>query len=217
MMKQKLITLLVVCSLVTGIAMANSRLDVTRFADNGLNGWEQKSFAGETEYKLVSDNGGTALLATSDATASGLGKKIKIDLTKTPYLNWTWKINNTLDGLDETRKSGDDYAARLYVVKSGGPLIWKTKALNYVWSSNQLQGAEWKNAFQPKNAVMLAVRGKEDRAGQWVTEKRNVREDLKNAFGKYFDKIDAIAIMTDTDNSGATASAVYGDIFFTEE
>ena len=161
MMKQKLITLLVGCSLVTGIAMANSRLDVTRFADNGLNGWEQKSFAGETEYKLVSDNGGTALLATSDATASGLGKKIKIDLTKTPYLNWTWKINNTLDGLDETRKSGDDYAARLYVVKSGGALIWKTKALNYVWSSNQQQGAEWKNAFQPKNAVMLAVRGKD--------------------------------------------------------
>ena len=216
-MNPKLKTAMLCCSLLTGIALANSRLDVTNFADNGLRGWEQKSFVGETAYELVTDNGGTALLATSDATASGLGKKIRVDLEKTPHLNWTWKVNNKLPGIDETSKSGDDYVARLYVVKSGGALIWKTKALNYVWSSNQPQGATWKNAYQPKNAAMLAVRGQEDQAGQWVSEKRNVREDMKRAFGKDFDKIDAIAIMTDTDNSGAKASAVYGDIFFSAE
>jgi hypothetical protein len=216
-MKRKLLPVIIGCALVTGLAMAQNRLEVTSFSENGLSGWEQKSFVGETEYKLVTENDSTVLLATSDSTASGLGKKIKIDLNKTPYLNWTWKINDKLEGLDETRKSGDDYVARLYVVKSGGALIWKTKALNYVWSSNQQQGATWKNAFQPKNAIMLAVRGKEDQSGQWVTEKRNVREDLKQAFGKNFDKIDAIAIMTDTDNSGAKASALYGDIFFSAE
>ncbi len=216
-MYYKLKTTLLCCSLITGVALASTRLDVTSFKDNGLDGWEQKSFVGETDYQLVTDNGSTALLATSEGSASGMGKKIRVDLNKTPYLNWTWKINNKLDGLDETSKSGDDYVARLYVVKSGGALIWKTKALNYVWSSNQAQGATWKNAYQPKNAAMLAVRGQEDQAGQWVTEKRNVREDLKQAFGKDFDKIDAIAIMTDTDNSEASASALYGDIFFSAE
>ena len=39
--------------------------------------------------------------------------------------------------LDESTKDRDDYAARLYLVKSGGILIWRTKAVNYVWSSGK--------------------------------------------------------------------------------
>jgi len=113
------------------------------------------------------------LIANSMSTASGIGKKIRVDLNKTPYMNWSWRVDNKLEGLDERTKAGDDYAARLYVVKSGGPLIWKTKALNYVWSSNQSKEAIWKNAFQPKNAVMLAVRGNADQSGQWVTSIRS--------------------------------------------
>ncbi len=192
------------------------RISISNFDDH-LKGWEQKSFAGNTDYRIAEENGRKVLVADSMATASGLGKKIKVDLNKTPYINWSWKVDNTLDGLDETTKAGDDYVARLYVVKSGGALLWKTKALNYVWSSNQSQEDIWRNAFQPKNAIMLAVRGSKDQPGQWVTEKRNVLEDFKKAFGKDIDKIDAVAIMTDTDNSMREASASYGEIYFTAE
>lgn len=193
------------------------RVSISNFDKQNLKGWQQKSFAGKTNYQITEENGRKVLVADSMATASGLGKKIKVDLKKTPYINWSWKIDNTLDGLDETTKAGDDYVARLYVVKSGGPLLWKTKALNYVWSSNQSQEQIWRNAFQPKNAIMLAVRGNKDQPGQWVTEKRNVLEDFKKAFGKDIDKIDAIAIMTDTDNSKREASATYGEIYFTAD
>jgi len=192
------------------------RVSISNFNQN-LKGWEQKSFAGKTQYKIAIENGKKVLIADSMATASGLGKKIKVDLKKTPYINWSWKVDNTLKGLDETTKAGDDYVARLYVVKSGGPLLWKTKALNYVWSSNQSQEKIWRNAFQPKNAIMLAVRGNTDQPGQWVTEKRNVLEDFKRAFGKDIDNIDAVAIMTDTDNSMREASASYGEIYFTAQ
>ncbi len=192
------------------------RVSISNFNQN-LKGWEQKSFAGNTDYQISEENGQKVLLADSTASASGIGKKIKVDLNKTPYINWSWRVDNTLDGLDETTKAGDDYVARLYVVKSGGPLIWKTKALNYVWSSNQDKEDVWNNAFQPKNAIMLAVRGSEDKPGQWVTEKRNVLEDFKKTFGKDIDQIDAVAIMTDTDNSQREASAAYGEIYFTAE
>lgn len=203
--------------LVSSITFAMSQLNVSNFGAKNLDDWDSKSFVGETEYSLVVEDGRNALSAHSDGTASGLGKKLKIDLTKTPYLNWSWKVDSQLSGLDEQSKSGDDYVARLYVVKSGGALIWKTRALNYVWSSNQSKEASWPNAFQPKNAAMFAVRGIEDSTGVWVSEKRNVREDLKRAFGKDFKSIDAVALMTDTDNSGRMASALYGEIYFTAQ
>lgn len=199
------------------LALAMTQLNISDFAGERLKGWDAKSFVGQTDYSVVIENGRSVLRAHSNGTASGLGRKIKVDLTRTPYLNWSWKVEGQLSGLDEHSKSGDDYIARLYVVKSGGALIWKTRALNYVWSGNQSKGSTWPNAFQPKNATMLAVRGAEDETGVWVTEKRNVREDLERVFGKDFKSVDAIALMTDTDNSGRSATALYGEIFFTAE
>ena len=119
--------------------------------------------------------------------------------------------------LNERSKQGDDYAARLYVVKSSGALFWKTKAVNYVWSGSELRDNSWKSAWKPKNDVMVAVRGTDDSIGEWKTEKRNVREDFKKAYGIDIKQIEGVAIMTDTDNSGLNATAEYGDIYFTAE
>ena len=196
---------------------AGDVVQVGEFSKRSLAGWENKSFVGETSYTFTEDNGRQVLLAQSDGTASGMGRKIKVDLTETPFVNWSWKIESGLPQLAEDSKAGDDYAARLYVVKSGGALIWNTKALNYVWSGSQQRESSWPNAFKPKNATMLAIRGVDDGTGEWVTEKRNVREDFKRLFGKDIKSIDAIAIMTDTDNSGLSASAAYGDIYFSAQ
>lgn len=194
-----------------------SRVNISSFSETGLQGWQSKSFKGETSYKLVKEGDRTVVVANSESSASGLGKKIRVDLTKTPFVNWTWKVDNRIASIDERTKGGDDYPARLYVIKSGGAFVWRTKSLNYVWSSNQQQGEIWPNAFRPKNALMLAVRGGDDEIGMWVVEKRNVREDFKAAFGEDITRIDGVAIMTDSDNSKQRASASYGDIFFTAE
>jgi len=194
-----------------------SRVEIGQFSAGNSAGWETKAFVGETDYQLQNDGNKTVLTAKAIGSASGLGKKIKIDLRKTPYVNWSWKVDRGLGQVNEKTKKGDDFAARLYVVKSGGAMIWRTKALNYVWSSSQARGASWPNPHQPNNAIMVAARGVDDNSGQWVTEKRNVREDLKAVFGKDITSIDAIAIMTDTDNTGKEAHASYGDIYFTAD
>jgi hypothetical protein len=116
--------------------------------------------------------------------------------------------------LNEQKKSGDDYAARIYVVISGGLLFWNTRAINYVWSANTEKGKIWSNAFVSDNAVMVAIRSSGDATGTWFTEKRNVLYDLKQLYGKEYQYIDAIAIMTDTDNAKGKAAAYYGDIYF---
>ncbi len=200
-----------------GATATSNRIDIGNFSSSDLDGWEDQSFVGHTMYSFANGDRGTVLSAVSKGSASGIGKRMKIDLNKTPYVNWSWRVDKGLAALNERSKAGDDYAARLYVVKSGGALVWNTKAVNYVWSGNQKREQAWPNAFRPKNAVMVAARGADDETGVWVHEKRNVKEDFQRLFGKNISSIDAIAIMTDTDNSGMTAKASYGDIYFTAE
>jgi len=193
------------------------KVPVGEFSENKLDGWEEKEFNGKTEYKVISLEGKKVVSARSNGTASGLFKEITVDLKKTPYINWSWKVDNVLLSADEKTKAGDDYAARIYVVSSGGFFIWKTKALNYVWSSQQPVGDAWPNAFT-SNAQMIAVESGQpifiEGKSHWKTYKRNVLEDFKRYHGVDIDEIDVIAIMTDTDNTGLSANAYYGDIYF---
>ena len=178
--------------------------------------WEENSFSGNTEYKVVTNENGQALRAVSNNSASGLARKISIDLNKTPYLHWEWRVENVLHDIDETAKEGDDYAARVYVVISGGFLFWKTRALNYVWSSNQPINTAWLNAYT-SNATLIAQQSGGKKVGEWVSEKRNVLVDIKQHLGLDNTSIDAVAIMTDTDNSGQSATAYYRNIHFSSE
>lgn len=189
-------------------------IPITDFSNAQLADWQHKEFKGKTQYKIVRLGKLHVLQAQSHGTASGLVKKQKIDLTKTPYLNWRWRIENRLGNFNEQTKSGDDYAARIYIVISGGMFFWKTKAINYVWSANSEKGAIWPNAFAGKHAMMIAVRSAQDPIKTWVTEKRNIASDLNEIYGEDFQYSDAIAIMTDTDNTNSRATAYYGDIYF---
>ncbi len=198
-------------------AFADDNLMLGEFSHNRLDGWEHKTFKGETRYQLQTLDGVTVLKAESSGTGSGLFKEQHIDLDKTPVLNWSWRIANRLNGLNEQSKSGDDYAARIYVVVKGGLAFWQTKAINYVWASNTAKDTVWPNAFAGDHAMMLALRGPEAALNVWHSEKRNVRADLKKLFGEDLHGIDAVALMTDTDNSGGQVSAFYGDIWFSKD
>ncbi len=184
------------------------------FSTSGLADWEEKSFNGNTSYRIVELDGEKVLLAQSLASASALYKKHHINLKQTPYLNWRWRIENKIASGDETTKSGDDYAARIYLIIDGGLLFWKTSALSYVWANAAVKGSTWDNAYRGKSVKMHALRSAGDGTNKWLTEKRNVYKDLKKIFGREISNIDAVAIMTDTDNSGSKAKSYYSGIFF---
>jgi hypothetical protein len=197
--------------------LAESTLMMSEFSRNRLDGWEHKSFKGETRYQLQTLDGVMVLKADSQGAASGLFKEQRIDLEQTPFLNWSWRITNHLKGPNEQSKTGDDYAARIYVVVKGGLAFWQTKAINYVWASNTAKGSVWPNAFAGDHAMMLALRGPETSLNSWYSEKRNVKDDLQRLFGEDLHTIDAVALMTDTDNSNGQVSAFYGDIWFSKD
>jgi hypothetical protein len=191
------------------------RVTVATFSAGSLAGWKEESFAGNTEYRLLTspDGGPTALRARTRDAASGLYREVRIDLTRTPWLHWSWRVEDVYRGLDESRKEGDDYPARLYVVVSGGLLFWNTRALSYVWSSSRPVGSHWPNAYTA-NARLLAVESGPERLGHWRHYRRNLREDWLQLFGEEIDEIDALALMSDSDNGGQSADAWYGDIWF---
>ncbi len=189
---------------------------VADFESGDLSGWKEKQFLGKTSYKIGRNDGRNALIATSSASASGLYKDIRIDLEKTPYLNWSWKAENTLTGLNEFTKAGDDYCARVYVIFKHAIFFWRTRSLTYVWSSNQPIGTSWPNAYTG-NAMTVAVQSGSTNLRRWISQKRHVASDYRRVFGKEVRVADGIALMTDTDNSGQSATAYYGNIFFTSE
>lgn len=213
-MKVKLLVLILLVWALASYASDVRVVSVLASAD--LSGWQEQIFSGRTVYQPVYINGRQAIKASSNQSASGLIRKIDVDLTQTPWLNWSWRVDVPLLGMDETSKAGDDYAARIYVVVDGGLWFWRTRAISYVWSGNMPKHSHWPNAFTD-NSMMLAVESGSEHGGQWVSEKRNVLQDLKNLHGIDVSHINAVAIMTDTDNSQQAAIAYYGDIFFTPE
>lgn len=188
---------------------------IALLSDSATLPWEYRSFSGDTVYQTAAVGGFSCLQAKAHNSASGLFREIKIDLNKTPILNWQWYVEQTFTGIDENSKSGDDYPARVYVVISGGLFFWRTRALNYVWASAKPKGADWPNAYTG-NAVMLAVQSGPEHTQQWLTERRNVLADIKTYLGIDASEVSAVAIMTDTDNSKQDASACYRELYFSE-
>ncbi|MDQ6988886.1 MAG: DUF3047 domain-containing protein [Mariprofundaceae bacterium] len=211
------LVLFIACiSLATPIhAAESSKLHIGQFSQQSSQGWSEKEFSGNTAYRLVTDSQRqqTVMQANSQAAASGLFYEQRIDLAKTPWLHWSWKSNAVFQGINENHKSGDDFVARIYVVIDGGMFFWNTLALNYVWSSSHQVDDVWDNPFTA-NATMFAVESGQSTADTWLYYQRNVRQDLSRLLGKDVRYIDAIAIMTDSDNSGQQATTFYGDIYF---
>lgn len=188
---------------------------VADLSQSGFSSWQSKQFSGRTDYVTTQIDNQKALKAVTRSSASALYKKLKIDLNKTPYLNWSWRIDNVYSISDQRQKTGDDFPARVYVVVKEGYLPWQTKALNYVWSNTNTDLAYWPNPFT-KKAMMIPVRSGKRGLGKWHRERVNIKEDFYRIFNRHIDSIDGIAIMSDSDNAKGSAVAYYGTISFSD-
>ena len=169
----------------------------------------------KTVYTLGSNENGNFLKAVADNAASGLGKEIKVNLNKTPYINITWKIEKDLVGIKEDTKKGHDFAARVFAVKKTGATPLSNRAINYVFSSNVDVGLNWPSPYTKKSIDNVLSTTKIN-LNQWVTVKANVKEDFKKFHNLDVNELDGLAIMSDTDNSKKKSVAYYQNIFFSE-
>ncbi len=203
--------------LIINSSFASEKLPVSHFAQQDLSHWNEKEFNRLTIYSLTKEGDTTVLKAHANKSASGLFKEQSINLAEYPFINWRWKTTSRLNVSNERSKQGDDYSARIYIIKDGGFFFWKSKALNYVWARHEPKNTVWPNAYAPDNAMMIAVRSQDDALNTWFYEKRNLANDYQLAFGESIEQVDAIAIMTDTDDSQDETTSYFGDIYFSKK
>ncbi len=200
--------------------------------------WEPLTFdkiSRHTQYTVVDDNHNPVIKAVSNQSASGLIRKIRINPEEYPIIKWRWKITNIYQNGDVTKKSGDDYPARIYITFKYDPekatfFEWAkfkaTKiiygeytpqaAINYIWASKAPEGSLIVNPYTD-NLQMFVIQSGPKKLNTWIEEERNIYQDYIRAFGKKPPMISGIAIMTDSDDTGEQAVSYYGDIMMESE
>ena len=219
----KIIMKLVFKILITLLVSINSlladELKVFDFTEVELSELEVRKVRGaknKTLYTIGSNEKGTFLKSVADNAASGLGKEIKIDLNKTPFINISWKIEKDLSGIKENTKKGHDYAARVFVIKKTGATPLSNRAINYVFSSNNEVGLNWPSPYT-KKSIDNVLASTKNNLNEWVTVKANVKDDFKKFHNLEVNEIDGLAIMSDTDNSKMKSIAYFQNIYFSAE
>ena len=167
----------------------------------------------KTDYSIGSNDKGNYLKAVANNAASALGKEIRIDLNKTPFINITWKVEKDLVGINENTKKGHDFAARVFAIKKTGATPLSNRAINYVFSSNNDVGKNFQSPYTKKSIDNVLASTKLN-LNEWVTVKANVKEDFKKFHNLDVNELDGLAIMSDTDNSKMTAVSYYQNIYF---
>jgi hypothetical protein len=191
-------------------------VNVFDFTNDELNTLKVKKVKGETSWTLGSNENGNFIRAEAEGVGSGLGKEIKIDLNKTPFINITWKVEKDLSGIIETSKKGHDYAARVFVIKKTGSTPLSNRAINYVFSSNQNVDDNWHSPYTKKSVDYVLSTTKEN-LDKWVTVKANVKDHFKKFHDLDVVDLTGVAIMMDTDNSKLKAISYFQNIYFSAE
>jgi hypothetical protein len=196
-----------------------NEIKVFEFTEIELSQLEVRKVRGadnKTIYTVGINENGSFYKAVADNAASGLGKEVKIDLNKTPFINITWKIEKDLPGIKENTKKGHDFAARVFAVKKTGATPLSNRAINYVFSSNNEIGFNSTSPYT-KKSVDNVLASTKNNFNEWITVKSNVKDDFKRFHNLDVNELDGLAIMSDTDNSKMIAVAYYQNIYFSAE
>lgn len=235
---QRLCIALLLASICCNSIGAETTLDIAAFsksAPGGVlpQGWQAQIFKKidkHTSYELIKEGDVTVVKAIANASASGLTKPLDLELKDFPILEWRWKVANVIAKGNPKSKAGDDYPARIYLTFKYDPTrvsAWQRAkyglakslygsypphaGINYIWETKLAIGTIVPNAYTDRLRMIVVESGTE-KLNEWQSYRRNVLEDYKQAFGEEPPRVSGIAIMTDTDNTGETATAFYGDI-----
>lgn len=228
------------CLLLPRLVRAQSGVDVARFsalrAGGPLPAWLApyvfENQPKHTQYSLVEDEGRVALRAEARASASGLIREIRVDPKTHPILAWRWKVMNLIGKSDLATKEGDDFPVRLYVTFEldldtlparerlrlhMGRLLYGPKlplaALCYVWDTKVPVGTMVPSAYTDR-VRMVVVESGPARLGRWVDYQRDVFADYRKAFAAEPAAVNGIVFSSDTDNTGESTIAYFGDTEF---
>ncbi|MDI6704460.1 MAG: DUF3047 domain-containing protein [bacterium] len=174
--------------------------------------WRSKKNKGVGKYIVEEKDGNYVLHVKSRSENVAILKEFEFDLKEYPFLNWRWKVIELPKNGDERYKRSVDSGASIYIIFKN-PSIFSSKTLRYCWSTTLPVGAIVTSPYYSGSKIIVVESG-DKKVGRWVMEKRNVYLDFKKVFkDKEPEKVRAIAILSDSDNTRSLAEAYYDDIF----
>jgi len=196
-------------------------------------GWQEVKITDlkrPTRYELTGDAGVTVLHAVAQNAATGLGQPLQRTLKPGTSLAWRWKIAGLVPGADNAVVAREDAPARVLLEFAGDKarLPWTERAVDlvataasgrelpystlmYIWSAELPVGTVVPNPRTRRVQMIVASTGNAQ-VGQWVSVERDLYADYQRAFGEVPGPLLSLGVMTDTDNTGQSAEAWYGDL-----
>jgi DUF3047 family protein len=194
-------------------AEPSSKLLLGNFASGWEKDWETKLlYKHGNQFHVVAENGNKALRVDSSQSASGMFREINQKPIELGKLSWRWKIKSCLkSNTKERMKSGDDYAARVFLLFEPSFFRWRIPTVCYVWAGNEKVGSVFKSPYS-NNVCMIVLESGNGKAGTWIQEERDYIEDYQHCFERAPKELSAAAIMVDTDDTNAQATAWFDDL-----
>jgi hypothetical protein len=194
-------------------AETNAVLFASHF-ERGLAGrWVQEKFIfglALTDYSVVPDGTNYCLRASATNSNSALMVKLNFKPPAHLFVSWRWKIDHTPPGASDRTVHDYDHAARLIIAFD--TFIGPPRSIDYLWANSEPIGTAMPHPLMGR-AQMLVLESGNGRAGEWITEKRDVTADWRRLFpGKAMPKIVGIGVLTDTDSTHTQVTADYADI-----
>jgi len=179
-------------------------------------GWEQQRWGTPAyDFTVVEDGGRRVIHLKSAGDSSNISKDIrgKVNLKETPVIEWRWKVVTLPAGADSRRKETDDQAAQLYVTWPRFPEAVRSRIIGYIWDTTAPAGLTVKSQ-KTGTVTYVILRSGTKELGQWVTERRNVREDFVRIYGEEPVEPGIVSVGIDSDDVKGIAESFMGAILF---
>ena len=178
-------------------------------------GWQGQKWGNpKFDFTVIEDGSARALLLKSDQDSSTITKEIKIDVKQYPILQWRWRVGVLPPKGDARRAETDDEAAQLYVTFPRFPTAVRSRTIGYIWDSNEPVGSIFPSG-KVGTVTFVVVRSGSAEIGKWITETRNVLEDFRKIYGDDpSESVGAVSLSINSQNTGARAESVFGEILF---
>ncbi len=178
-------------------------------------GWRHVALRGSTDYRIDTVDDALAIVATGRGGASILIRATPS--SECSSVEWEWRVDRVQPSADLTRRETEDVAAAVFVVFGDPGMIEMpdpTPTLRYVWTNDRAQiGTVIDSPFLPGVVRSIVVRAGEERAGEWLVERRSLEDDFSTAFGEApIQGVHAVAVLTDNDQTGEPVRAYYRSI-----
>lgn len=223
--------------LVAPVAVASAATTTTlRFSDTAQgtilpSGWKPYAMSRHkpAAHMAIVRDGDADVFGIDASHAAGAIAHV-LDIPAATTLSWRWKVDHSVEKADLSKKSGDDFAARIYVFFDvpRSQLSWlqrmkldlakrtlghamPTAALCYVWDNRHPVGTIARNAYFREIKTIVLQSGNAH-AGSWQSQRRDLAADFRAAFGRPAPRVTGIALASDTDNTGGHVKAWFGDL-----